>query len=42
MWFTDYPITSFGDTPGQKAPKRSCEIEGPVAEAEEESQEVIG
>jgi len=26
MWFTDYPITSFGDTPGQKAPKRRVRI----------------
>lgn len=26
MWFTDYPIKSFGDIPGQKAPKRKVNI----------------
>lgn len=25
-WYTDYPIICFGDTPGQKAPKRKVNI----------------
>jgi hypothetical protein len=24
--YTDYPIPAFGDTPGQEAPVRACEV----------------